>query len=133
MTSDRVLLVEDDELMGALFELVLADAGYQVARAKSGQEALARLESDAPPIDAVISDIELGEGPDGWQVARRARARSPTMPVIYITGGRGDDWAPQHVPLGVMLQKPFHVDTMVVTLRDLLQGERQAGRKARLA
>ncbi len=129
---ERVLLVEDDELMGVLFELVLVDAGYQVIRVRDGREAMLRLAPDAPPIDALISDVGLGDGPDGWQVARRARARALRLPVIYITGGRGDDWIPQHVPLGVMLQKPFHIDRMVELLAELLEAEIQA-RRAGLA
>ena len=133
MIPPRVLLVEDDELMGVLFELVLIDAGYRVVRANNGHEALAQLESGAEPVDAVISDIDLGDGPDGWQVARRARAKSSTVPVIYMTGGRGDDWAPQHVPWGVMLQKPFQIDQMITILGDLLEAEQRSPQMARLA
>ena len=133
MTSYRVLLVEDDELLGVLLELVLAYADYRVTRVNSGVEALARLESDAEPIDAVISDIDLGDGPDGWEVARRARAGSPHAPVIYITGGRADEWAPQRVPLSAMLQKPFHIDDMLATLRYLLDAEQHIAPLTHLA
>lgn len=110
--AERVLLVEDDELLGVLFELALAEAGYLVARARNGTEAMATLAA-APPIDLLVTDIGLGDGPDGWQVARRARARAPDMPVIYMTGARGDEWRPQHVPMGVLLLKPFSMDQFV--------------------
>ncbi len=116
---ERVLLVEDDELLGVLFELALAEAGYLVARANNGTEALAALAA-APPIDLVVTDISLGAGPDGWQVARRARARSPDMPVIYMTGARGDEWRPQHVPFGVLLLKPFPIDQLAEMAGQLL-------------
>src|SRR6201999_3190610 len=78
---DRVLLVEGDELLGVLFELALVDAGYAVIRARSGSEALAKLEADEATVDAVITDVGMGEGPDGWQVARRARVKSEGLPV----------------------------------------------------
>jgi len=109
---ESVLLVEDDELLGVLFELALAEAGYLVTRASSGAEALAMLAA-ASSIDLLVTDIALGDGPDGWQVARRARARSADMPVIYMTGGRGDEWRPQHVPMGLLLLKPFSIDQLV--------------------
>jgi len=81
----------------------------------------------APSIDLVVTDIALGDGPDGWQVARRARARSPDMPVIYMTGARGDEWRPQHVPLGVLLAKPFPIDQLVEMVGHLLSAHAEGG------
>jgi DNA-binding response OmpR family regulator len=118
--TQRVLLVEDDEFLGVLFELALSDAGYTVARARSGMEALSKLAAEAPRVDVVVTDINLGEGPDGWQVARRARARQAGMPVVYMTGAAADDWAPQHVPYGVLLLKPFEVEQLVKTVGELV-------------
>lgn len=118
---ERVLLVEDDELLGVLFELALIDAGYDVARARSGQEALSKLAAEAPPVDAVVTDINLGEGPDGWQVARRARARSADLPIIYMTGGQADDWKPQSVAAGELLLKPFPVTQLVDKVEKALE------------
>src|SRR5665213_721390 len=108
----RVLLVEKDDLLAILFELALVDAGYEVDRARHGWDAMARL-AEAAPLDALITDVALSEGPDGWQVARRARMRFEGLPVVYMTAGRADEWAPQHVPMGVLLLKPFHVMQMI--------------------
>lgn len=118
--TPNVLLVENDQRLGALFEAALNEAGHDVARAHNGHEALCRLAAKAPPVDLVVTDIDLGEGPDGWQVARHARAVSPDMPVIYMTGGRADEWLPQHVPLGVLLLKPFPIDQLMQMVRHLL-------------
>ena len=126
---DKVLLVEGDELLGVLFELALVDAGYAVTRARSGSDALARLEAEAPSVDAVITDVGMGEGPDGWQVARRARARTEGLPVIYMTGGRADEWAPQHVPFGVLLLKPFPVVQLVDMVGQLIAASRETPRR----
>ncbi len=126
---DRVLLVEGDELLGVLFELALVDAGYAVIRARSGSEAIAKLEADEAPVDAVITDVGMGEGPDGWQVARRARIRSEGLPVIYMTGGRADEWAPQHVPFGVLLLKPFPVVQLVDMVGQLIAASRETPRR----
>ena len=129
---ERVLLVEDDELLSVLFELALSEAGYQVVRARNGAEAMAKL-SASPSVDLVVTDVCLGDGPDGWQVARRARARSPDMPVIYMTGARGDEWRPQHVPMGVLLLKPFPIDQLVEMAGHLLGAQRQGADSQRSA
>ena len=123
---ESVLLVEDDELLGVLFELALSEAGYLVTRASSGADAMAKLAA-APSFDLLVTDISLGDGPDGWQVARRARARSPDMPVIYMTGARGDEWRPQHVPLGVLLLKPFPIDQLLEMVGHLLAAHAEGG------
>lgn len=44
-------------------------------------------------IRAVVTDINLGSGSNGWQVARRARELRPEMPLLYVTGGNADEWA----------------------------------------
>jgi DNA-binding response OmpR family regulator len=129
---ERVLLVENDELLGVLFELALCEAGYAVVRARDGAEAMAVL-SAAPPISVLVTDIGLGDGPDGWQVARRARARSPEMPVIYMTGGRADEWLPQHVPLGVLLLKPFPIDQLVELVGRQIAAHAETGGRQRSA
>ena len=124
---DRVLLVEKDDLLAILFELALVEAGYAVVRARHGWEAMARL-AETAPIDALVTDVSLNEGPDGWQVARRARMRFEGLPVIYMTGGRADEWAPQHVPMGVLLLKPFHVLQMVEMVGQMLAARREGRR-----
>lgn len=129
---ERVLLVENDELLGVLFELALCEAGYLVTRAANGTEALAALAAE-PPVDLLVTDIGLDEGPNGWQVARRARARSPEMPVIYMTGARADEWQPQHVPLGVLLLKPFPIDQLVAMVGHLLSARAESGGTKRSA
>ena len=129
---ERVLLVEDDELLSVLFELALSEAGYQVVRARNGAEAMAKL-SASPSVDLVVTDVCLGDGPDGWQVARRARARRPDMPVIYMTGGGVDGWLPQNVPMGVLLLKPFPIDQLVEMAGHLLGAQRQGADSQRSA
>ena len=123
---ERVLLVESDELLAILFELALYEAGYVVSRVNSGAEALSRLAADGGAFDLVVTDIGLRDGTDGWQVARRARAIKPDMPVIYMTGARADEWRPQHVPLGVLLLKPFAVQQLVEIAGALLSAKAEA-------
>jgi DNA-binding response OmpR family regulator len=126
--SHRILLVEHDDHLGALLEPALADAGHWVVRARTRLEAMARLAVRAPPVDLVVTEVGLGEGPDGWQVAARARSRSPDLPLIYMTGRRADLRLPRHAPLGVLLLRPFPIGVLVEMAGHLLSARAEARR-----
>ena len=129
MTPDPVLvllLVEDEVLIQDLLDDVLAEAGFSLVIAKSGQEALAELDADAARFRAVITDIRLGEGPHGWDVGRHARELVPTMPVIYMSGDSGADWASKGVPNSLMIPKPFAGAQMVTAVATLMNAAASA-------
>jgi hypothetical protein len=56
----------------------------------------------------------------GWDVARRARAIKPDLPVVYITGANADEWAVQGVPNSLLLTKPFAPAQLVTAVSQLL-------------
>jgi DNA-binding response OmpR family regulator len=68
-----VLLAEDDADVALVLEASLSDAGYEVILAKDGAAALREIDADAARFRAVVTDIRLGSGPDGWQVGQRVR------------------------------------------------------------
>jgi len=88
-------------------EETLRDAGFELEVAKSGSQALTILEAETKTLCGVITDINLGEGPDGWQVARHARELSSQIPVVYMSGGSGHEWTSHGVPNSTMVSKPF--------------------------
>ncbi|WP_344037267.1 response regulator, partial [Saccharothrix xinjiangensis] len=75
-----VLLVEDDAHIRQALGLALADEGFAVADAVSGEEALELL-ADAEP-DVVLLDLML-PGVDGLEVCRTLRARGD-LPIIIV-------------------------------------------------
>ena len=107
-------------------ETALTDAGHWVVRARNGSEAFSRLTPRAPPVDLVITAVGLDEGRDGWQVAQRARARSPDMPLIYIARARAETRLPRHAPLGVLLLRPFPIGQLVEMAGHLLAARTEA-------
>ncbi|WP_249138241.1 response regulator [Phenylobacterium montanum] len=115
-----VLLVDDEPMIQELVEVALDDAGFAVVSASSGSEALARFEADAVTFDAVVTDINLGIGPDGWDVARRSRQGNPQIPVVYISGASAAEWPNQGVPRSIMIQKPFAPAQIVMAVATLL-------------
>jgi len=102
-----VLVAEDDTIIRMFVRESLADGGFAVIEAASGSEAIRRFDAEATRIQAVVLDIRLGSGPDGWIVARHARQANPKVSVIYISGHGAAHWHAQGVPNSVMLEKPF--------------------------
>ena len=88
--------------------------------AGSGEDGLRILQERAGEIVGLITDVNLGPGLDGWEVARRARALNPALPVIYVSGKESHDWSAKGVPQSVMVGKPFAVAQVVVAIANLL-------------
>lgn len=82
-----ILIVEDDEAIQALLHDFLREAGYAVAVASDGVEALSRFEERV--FDLVLLDLLLPKL-DGYSVCRAIRQRSD-VPVIMLTALDGED------------------------------------------
>jgi class 3 adenylate cyclase len=82
--SSRILVVDDQRANVEMMAGVLEKRGYQVDRASSAEQALARVAERAP--DLIVSDI-LMPGTDGFELVRRLRADPTTalLPVILVT------------------------------------------------
>jgi len=115
----KVLVVEDDQLIQAMVEEALSDGGFGSAVMASGEEAISLLKSSASHYRAVVTDINLVGQRDGWEVARAARENDPAMPVIYMTGTHGEEWASKGVP-NSLLAKPFAPAQLVTAIANLL-------------
>ena len=114
-----ILVVEDDQLIQALVEEALSDGGFESSIVASGEEAITLLNGDSK-YRAVVTDINLFGRLDGWEVARAAREDDPAMPVIYMTGTNGEEWASKGVPNSVLLAKPFAPAQLVTAIANLL-------------
>jgi len=119
MKPTLLLLVEDDPLIREVLDTELVEAGFEVVTAHDGERALAELNADSVRFRAVVTDIKVGPGPDGWDVGRHARELVPDMPVVYISGDSGHDWASKGVPESVIIAKPF-VPAQLVTAISML-------------
>jgi DNA-binding response OmpR family regulator len=120
MNAPVLLLAEDETLFQEMLETELVDAGFAIVFAGNGTLALVELESDATRFRAVITDIKLGAGPDGWAVGRRARELVPDMPVVYMSGNSGQEWASKGVPNSVMITKPFAPAQLLTAISTLV-------------
>lgn len=107
MDKPLVLVVEDDAILLLDVESTLQDAGFDVITAYDGGTALVTFADHRDTIRAVVTDVDLGQGLSGWEVARHIRANVPTMTVVYMTADNAHEWAAQGVPESQLLLKPF--------------------------
>jgi CheY-like chemotaxis protein len=116
-----VLVVEDDPDIRMLVEETLADGGYAVATACTGEAAIDLLGARHGEIRAIVTDINFATTElTGWDVAHRARELNPTLAVVYMTGAHGHDWPSHGVPNSVILQKPFAPDQVTTAVSQQL-------------
>lgn len=81
--TDTILLVDDEEGIRKVLGISLADSGYDVLTASSGEEALRVFRDKRPPL--VLTDIKM-PGMDGVELLQKIKQESPDTEVIMITG-----------------------------------------------
>ena len=113
--SKHILVVDDEEAVGYVFERYLAIKGYRVSVATSGEQALACFGRDAP--DCVITDYKM-PGMNGDELLRRLRALQPGLPAVLISANP--------IEVGPTLDrvrffpKPVSLETLVEHLETVL-------------
>lgn len=115
-----LLYVEDDVLIQDGVVAALCAAGYQVLVADDAQQARRQIAAYGAELGALVTDVNLGDGPDGWQVAREARAQYATLPIVYVSAASEHHWASMGVPGSVMIAKPFATAEVVGAISSLL-------------
>lgn len=115
MDRNHVLLVEDDFVINLEMREFLEEAGFAVEAASCGFSAFVAIGRHPPA--ALVTDLDLGPGPDGFEVARYARAMCPGLPVIFVSGSMAGRHASEGVPGSVFIAKPCHGRQIVEALR----------------
>ena len=101
-----VLMVEDEALISMLVSDWLVELGFDVHEARTADEALDYIGAGGA-VDVLFTDINLPGSMTGAELARRARALMPELPVVYASGRyRGDDLGGL-VPHSAFVPKPY--------------------------
>lgn len=102
----KVLVVDDDPVVGKSFNRVLSQKGYVVVTAANAQEALSRVQDGE--YDVVFTDIKM-PGMSGIELAERLRVERPWTPVVIVTGYGSTANQDRAAAAGVssFLQKPL--------------------------
>jgi len=107
----KVLVVDDDPVVGKSFDRVLSSKGYVVTSVENAHDALERLRDGE--FDLVVTDIKM-PGMDGLELAETVKARRPWTPVLIITGYGTDEDEKRARAAGVtaFLHKPLSPETI---------------------
>lgn len=119
--TPALLLIDDEELIHDVVAPALEEAGFEVASAQRAEQALLLFRRRAHEFCAIVTDVDLGPGPSGWDIARLARELVADIPVIYATGGAGHEHLLKGVAGSVVLNKPFLPQDLVRALEALLE------------
>ncbi|WP_242206217.1 MULTISPECIES: response regulator transcription factor [unclassified Pseudomonas] len=116
----RILLVEDDPMIGDAIQSALDDASYATDWVKNGLTALAALDTQA--YDMVLLDLGL-PGKDGLDVLDSIRARNNPVPLLIITARDGLDDRLRGLDGGAddFLLKPFAMAELLARMRAVLR------------
>jgi PAS domain S-box-containing protein len=123
--GERILLVEDDDLVRAHALRLLESLDYRVVTASNGPEALELLRKDVP-CDLLFTDVIMPGGMTGPQLAEAARALRPGLPVLY-TSGYTENAIVHHgrVDAGIsLLHKPYRKRELAAKLHAVLNEAR---------
>jgi two-component system OmpR family response regulator len=120
----RVLLVEDDQMLGSAVLQALHDASYAADWVQDGAQASAALQHH--DFELIVLDLGLPER-DGLEVLRRLRAAGDPTPVLIVTARDTVDERIEGLDIGAddYLGKPFAVGELLARLRALMR--RSAG------
>lgn len=126
LTSDltgtaRILLVEDEDAVRTFSARALANKGYDVMDADSGEAALEVLaQDDQDPIDLLITDVIM-PNMDGPTLAQRIRQASPDLKIIFISGYT-EEKLKEHMGKNTwFLPKPFTLKQLAAKVKEALE------------
>ena len=120
----RVLLVEDDRMIGAAVEQALKDAAYAVDWVTDGETAIQASQTET--YELALLDLGL-PATDGQEILRQLRGLGRRLPVIIVTARDAIDDRIDGLDLGAddYLVKPFEIRELLARMRAVLR--RQAG------
>ncbi|MCD6073369.1 MAG: histidine kinase [Rhodospirillales bacterium] len=122
--TERILVVEDDELVRGYVQSQLTRFGYQVHAVINGIEALEVLKSEEE-IDLLFTDIVMPGGISGVDLAEQARNLRPGLKILF-TSGYTESVVHDDARFGTkvhLLNKPYRRQDLADKLRLALRGE----------
>ena len=120
MRREKILVIDDDESLRRVLEYNLAQEGYAVLSAASGEQGLELLKKEGA--DVVVTDVRM-PGMDGLQVLEGARKVDPNIQVVILTAFGTIEMAVEAMKAGAFhyISKPFNRDELKLTLKKALQ------------
>ena len=110
-----ILLVEDDETFAYTASKAIGEAGYNVISASEFSEALRVLENQR--VDLLLVDIVMPGQPHGFALARMARRRVPSLPIVYMTAHPDRAEPERDTALGEIFEKSQGFEALITQIK----------------
>ena len=120
MAQHRIMVIDDEKIVGDMAKLSLEQEGYAVETFLSAEPALKRLEEER--FDVVVTDYKM-KGIDGMEVLRAVRSRYPATQVIMITAFANLDAAIEALRRDVhdFFPKPVKIKELKASIKRALE------------
>lgn len=117
---NKILVVEDDAMLNALYETVLTNHGFKVLTAKNGLEALEIFESHI--VTLVITDIMMPDM-DGYELSKLIRISNQNIPILMITAKESFPAKKKGFETGIddYMVKPIDLNEMILRVEALFR------------
>ena len=125
-TSQRILVVDDDDGARSAITMLLQLDGHTVVEAKSGQEACWLFTPG--DFDVVITDYSM-PGMKGDELARTIRCIVPSQPIVMVTAFVGN-LVSDNNPVDAIIGKPFTLEDLRLVISSSLSARRKAAAPA---
>lgn len=121
--EDRILIVDDEDLICTIFSKRLKKEGYSCITAYNGREALDRFYKDT--LSLIVTDIKMPQM-DGIELLKKVKAVDPKTMVIIMTSYPEIDLAVEAMRLGAFdfILKPVELDLVVLSVKKALERKR---------
>jgi DNA-binding response OmpR family regulator len=128
MSEASILIIDDDPDFVQITKTILETKQYIVSCAYNAEEGFARLEEESP--DAIILDIMMGRGAEGFIFARKMRKnpRFARIPILMLTSMReqtgfdfpGERIHPKFLPVDEYIEKPIEPQVLLEKIEQQL-------------
>ncbi|MFH2059531.1 MAG: response regulator [Pseudomonadota bacterium] len=116
MLANKILIVDDEEIIVRLLSISLRSDGYETVTANSGEQGLAVFKSESP--DIVVTDIKM-PGMDGLELLKKIKEIDPEKEVIIVTGHGDIDSTITALQYGAsdFINKPVRDEALAIALK----------------
>ncbi len=131
VSSDKILIVDDEERMCLSLSRLLSDLGYRIKAVVEPTQALKEMETDS--YDLVLTDIKM-PGLDGFELLKAAKKRDKDSVVVFMTGYGSLDSAMRAIGMGAYdyLLKPLEMEDLKLTIQRGLEKRKADLEKSKL-
>ncbi|MBD9503755.1 response regulator [Pseudomonas sp. PDM23] len=111
-----VLILDDDSTLARVLGLAMEDYGIPAIVLGSADDGLAWINANPSQLALLLTDISMPGEIDGLELARQIAQRSPSIPIIIMSGGY---WS-RDFPAYRFLDKPFDLTALMTTVKEAL-------------